>query len=243
MLLAGGYLYHGAVTMPAIYVFDDKLNTMNIDKNWWELNPKWQHNIIPANGSRCSSGKRWLFLLLLLAVVGFVLYDNHSKLLSHFHAGEYLQMTELVVIIFPLLFVAQQIKKSRQYSRFGEVSFVMDPFPAIIGEKFGGYLEINKGAEGLEFMAELLLMEQSELNEGDNRNTQTDMIWKRELSVHTERAMLGVRLLIDSQLPDDKPPSQPQRSHYKFWRLYVYSSNKKFKQTWDVPIIAASDYV
>ncbi len=216
---------------------------MNIDKNWWELNPKWRHNIIPANGSRRSSGKRWLFLLLLLAVVGFILYESHRELLAHFQAGEYLKMTELVVIIFPVLFVAQQIKKSRQRARFGDVSFVMDPFPAIMGKKFGGYLEINKGAEDLQFMAELLLMEQSESNEGDNRNTRRDMIWKRSLNVHTERAMLGVRLLIDSQLPDDKPPSQPQKSQYKFWRLYVYSSNKAFKQTWDVPIIAASDYV
>jgi hypothetical protein len=217
---------------------------MNIEKKWWEANPHWQNNTIASSGDGKKTSKRWLFLFLLMAIAAFVIYEHHVDLLAHYAAGEYTKMTELIVLLFPLLFFLQQIKKVHNQRRFGETPLVMNPFPAIMGEKFAGYVEIRQSAEQLQFFAELLLMKQVEINQGDNNNTQVDLIWKMPVNVHVESAILGVRLLLEASLPDKKPPSQsPHYGEYYFWQLYIYSKDKSFKRRWQIPVIGKDDYV
>ncbi|MGH1439429.1 MAG: hypothetical protein ACRBBR_04895 [Cellvibrionaceae bacterium] len=218
---------------------------MNIDKNWWEGQSQWKTNIIQANGTgRRSRYSRWVFFLVLLGVVGFVLYDSREDLLAHYYAGEYTEMHELIIILFPLLFLITQVKKIYKRSKYGDTPLVMNPFPSIIGETFSGYVEINKKVDGLQFSAELLLMQHIEVEEDDYSESQTDIVWRMPVELQQERAMLGARLLVKAQLPAKKPPSQsPHTDDYYSWCLYVYSKDKSFKRRWSIPIIAKNEYV
>lgn len=221
---------------------------MNIDKNWWESQPKWQHNIIQANGSaKRDRFTAWLFFLLLLAVSSYILYDSYEELLAHFYAGEYREMKELVVLFFPAVFFIVQLKKSLKRKQFGSTPLVMNPFPAIIGDTFSAYVEINKQVESLQFSAELLLVQNIDREHYDSRRSRlgnTNMVWKMPVELQNERAMLGTRLLLRAQLPADKPPSEsPQVDNFHSWKVYIYSQDKSFKRTWDIPIIGANDYL
>jgi len=218
---------------------------MNIDKNWWESQPQWKNNIIQANGTgRRSRRSRWLFFLVLLGVVGFVIYDSREDLLVHYHAGEYTEMHELFILLFPILFLFTQVRKIYKRSKFGDTPLVMNPFPAILGENFSGYIEIHKKVDGLKFSAELLLMQTTEVEEDDYSEIDVDVVWRMPVDLQQERAMLGARLLLKAEVPITKPPSQaPNTDEYYSWSLYVYSQDKSFKRRWSVPIIATNDYV
>lgn len=220
---------------------------MNIDKNWWERQLQWQTSVIQAYGTgKKSRLSRWLFFLVLLTTVGFVIYQSHEELLAHYYAGEYEEMHELLIVLFPVIFLVTQIKKTLKRSKFGDTPFLMNPFPAILGEKFAGTVEINKKIDGLTFKAELLLLRYVEegLVEEDGVHTAKELAWRMPLELQQERSMLGGRLLIRGVVPSDKPPSQaPSGGPYHAWELYVYSQDKSFKRRWPVPIIAANDYL
>jgi hypothetical protein len=217
---------------------------MNSGKYWWESVPIWQNNHIPHNGSRKRHRNNWLFFLVLIAVTGFIVYDNKEELLQHYQAGEYSEMKELIVLLFPLIFLFQMIKKNIGGKKFGDTPLIMNPFPAVLGEKFAGTVEIQKNAEDLDFSGELLL-KKTELHEPideEGRTPETRLIWRLPVMVQKERAMLGVRLLVDAKLPGDKQGSQmPYSDNYYSWQLLIRSTQKGFTRTWDVPILNKND--
>lgn len=217
--------------------------TMNTDNSWNNLS-QGSSNIIQALGTgRRSSQKRWLALLLLVLFSAYVIYDSRDELLVHYYAGKYTEMKELIVLLFPLLFLFLQFKKTYKRAKFGDTPLVMNPFPTVLGQVFSGYIEINKNVEDLQFSSELLLMKQTEIYETETAETKVEMIWSMPVSVMQERAMLGVRLLLKADMPLNKPPSQsPYNDNHYFWQLSVFSHNKSFRRKWNISVVAADEY-
>ncbi|MGH1486040.1 MAG: hypothetical protein ACRBCI_07445 [Cellvibrionaceae bacterium] len=200
-----------------------------------------QSNIIPSNYRKKSKNKDWIFFLVIIGFCGFILNDNREELLAHFHAGEYFEMKELIILLFPVLFFGKKIKRSWGRNKYGETPLVMNPFPAAIGEKFAGYVEINKGVDGLQFSAELRLIENAEVYMDDYTEFQSNIVTRFPVSVISERAVIGTRLLLETPMPDNQPESQPShRNRYYTWRLAIYSSDKAFRRTWAIPVVAPS---
>lgn len=206
---------------------------------------QWESNIIQANGSsKRSRGHQWFALALLIGFAAFVLYDSRDQLLEHYVAGEYTDMSELMVLIIPTLFLFILIKKSYKRSQFGETPLVMNPMPAVLGDAFSGHVEIQKGVEGLQFKAELLLMHRQEVYDKGSPRSRVDVVWKKPLSLHQERAMIGTRLLLKAELPVDQPPSQPSHSDDSYaWQLAITSHDKSFRRKWNIPVVAETAHV
>lgn len=213
---------------------------MNSDRDWWQRQRNWANNLIPSNYSSRARRSGWVFFIFLLLFTGFILYEEHLDLLDSYNQKDYSGLMPLVVILFPILFLVQQIKRGLGRSRFGETPFFMNPFPGVLGEKFSGSIEIKETIDATQFGCELLLKQNVEAEQGDNKNTQDYIVWKMPLEIISERSHLGTRLLISGRLPMDKPASQPNGANSYFWRLYLFSQDKKFKRTWDVPIVASS---
>jgi hypothetical protein len=219
---------------------------MSEGKYWWESIPNWQNNFIPHNGSNKRHRNNWLVFVILIGFIGFILYDNKDELLAHYQAGEYSEMNELIVLIIPLFFLFHTLKRNFKGRKFGETPLMMNTFPAFLGEKFSGTVEIQKGAEDLNFSGELILnkTELTEPVDEEGRMPEKYAIWRMPVQVTKERAMLGVRLLVDARLPVDKPASErPYSDNFYSWQLLIRSTEKGFKRTWDIPIINRDEMV
>lgn len=192
--------------------------------------------------------KSWLFFFILIAFSVFVIYDHRPQLLDDFHAGDYQKMVILVVLLFPLFFAFKVLAKGNHYRRFGDTPLNISPSPLMLGQQFSGTVSVSRGAkylEGMQFRAELRLLQHSEAEQGDNQNSRVDTLWKEPLSVASEYGAFGAGLSIEGQLPDDQMASSGTENKLLdggsqfFWQLSITSSDKKFRQSWDVPVAKA----
>jgi hypothetical protein len=197
-----------------------------------------QGNVIYSNFRKKLKSRDWLVFLIIIGFCGYIIYQSREELLGHYYAGNYFEMKELIVLLFPLFFFGTKIKKAWGRVKYGETPLVMNPFPAVIGEKFSGYVEISKGVEGLQFSAELRLIETAEVYMDDYTETQSNIVFRLPVSVISERAVIGTRLLLEADIPKGKPESESaHKDKYHSWRLAVYSNDKAFRRTWNVPVV------
>jgi hypothetical protein len=199
------------------------------------------------HGAR-SYKKKWLFFFILIAFSVFVIYDHRPQLFDDFHAGDYQKMIILLVLLFPLFFAFKVLARGNHYRRFGDTPLNISPSPLMLGQQFSGAVSVSRGAkylDGMQFRAELRLLQRSEAEQGDNQNSRVDTLWKEPLSVASEYGAAGAGLSIKSRLPNDQPATSGTDkqvadggSQYS-WQLSITSSDKKFKQSWNVPVAKA----
>ena len=192
--------------------------------------------------------KKWLFFFILIASSVFVIYDHRPQLLDDFYAGDYQKMIILLVLLFPLFFAFKVLAKGNHYRRFGDTPLSISPNPLVLGQHFSGTVSVSRGAtylNDMQFRAELRLLQTSEAEQGDNQNTRVDSLWKESLTVLSEYGAAGAGLSIEGRLPDDQPATSGTDkqvadggSQY-LWQLSITSSDKKFKQSWNVPVAKA----
>jgi hypothetical protein len=192
--------------------------------------------------------KKWLFFFILMAFSAFVIYDHRPELIANFHAGDYQKMVILTILLFPLLFAFKVLAKGNHYRRFGDTPLSISPQPLILGQQFRGSVTVSRGVKYLhdrQFSAELRLLQTSEAEQGDNYNTRVDSLWRQTFLVSSEFGATGAILSVKGQLPADGEASSINNesitiggSQYS-WQLSIKSSDKKFKQLWDLPVSKA----
>ncbi len=202
-------------------------------------------HIIAGNKGPRSYQKKWLFFFVLIAFSGFVIYEQRVALEASFYAGDYQEMIVLLVLLFPLFFAFKVLAKGNHYRRFGDTPLTINPAPLVLGRRFNGSISITRGAKWInnnQFSAELRLCGEVEEEQGDHYITQVETLLKLALKIVAEHGAIGARLLVEGNLPDDQPASSAitndisdGASRY-FWRLSVISSDKKFRQSWDIPV-------
>lgn len=208
-------------------------------------------NSIPGNRGARSNIKKWLFFLILLIFSSLVIYEQRVNLIESFYTGNYQKMIVLLVILFPVLFIAQMLAKGRFYRRFGHTPLTLGPLA--FGQRFNGVVHIRRGGKFIrasEIKAELILLEQRRVGQESKRVTHYDCKhWKKSLAVTIEEVTLniykekGARILIEGEIPhmtelvklDSTIALNTCASRY-FWRLVSKSIDKKFKQSWDIPM-------
>lgn len=192
--------------------------------------------------------KKWLFFFILIAFSVFVIYDHRPQLLEDFHAGDYQKMIILLVLLFPLFFAFKVLARGNHYRRFGDTPLSISPNPLMLGQQFSGTVSVSRGASYLndmQFIAEIKLLQESEAEHGDNRNRRIDTLWRESLAVTSEYGAAGAGLSIEGLLPNDQAATSGSDNEVRdggcqyFWQLSITSSDKKFKQSWDVPVAKA----
>jgi hypothetical protein len=159
----------------------------------------------------------------------------------------------LLVLLFPLVglfLLAQALRKSWEYRRFGLVSFEMDPYPGAIGGHVGGHVQIPRLEYGT------AVAQQSELSvrlecvysyvsgSGKNRSRRESIKWAEQGEPRIESAMRGVRLAFRFDVPENLPQADVEQSGaYHLWRLGVKAEipGVDLDRTFDIPVFETGE--
>ena len=212
-----------------------------MNKRWWEKKPDWQTNAIPTRGGKGSKNS-WKAVAIFCCFTVFVIYNNQQELLDSYHAQEYTNMKELILVAVTLFFFIKAILDTCKAKRYGRADFIMNPFPAFLGKNFSGSVELNHKVDAKVMAAELLLMQRRRIAMKEHGAYRQYLEWKMPLQLSVEPSLKGSRILVDGKIPDDKPSSQEVVGECYYWQLYIYSQDKSYKSRWDVPILGADDY-
>ncbi len=217
------------------------------NKAWWEEHQNWQSPEIASNNTKQHILSAWVVFLGSIALVTYMLLEQQDELTQHYQQAQYSEMLVLLAATIPLFLLIYALKKTRDRALFGDTHFVMDPFPANMGSNFSGYVDITKNARNKKFTAELLLSKHQNnprVSDEDRKKPKlvSKLLWKMPVTIRQEAIQgdtpTATRLRLEARLPDDAPSSEsPFDQEYHAWELLIFSEDKKFKRTWDVPII------
>ncbi|MBU3068219.1 hypothetical protein KOI40_00120 [Aestuariicella sp. G3-2] len=209
----------------------------------WLSRKEWSS---PTIDSHMKSGRwvMWVFALIFGGVSSVVLIAGHDELSRKLARGDYLV---LLVLLFPLVSVfllAQAIKLTREWRRYGATPFHMDPYPGAIGGQMGGYVDLGIPQQDAgEFEAALVLFRRTRRRSGNETKTTDSVVWQRKVPLHTEacrvqNAERGTRVRVLVDVPEGLQASQVPDNDYHYWRLSIKALDKKvaFQRSWELPM-------
>jgi hypothetical protein len=215
---------------------------MNTHTYWIEQN--WRSSVIPSNyEDKQNTLIIWLLFYSSLAICTYVFAINKAELLAHYFSRNYYEMTILFGALIPSFLLIFAVIKMRGNVDFGDTPLQMNPFPAIVGDVFLGKIDITKNAEDHQFFAELILHtyiknERAIANGKSEEEATTKTIWKMPVTANKKQSKENIRLSLEARLPDNAPPSSPSiDDEYHEWQLHVFSADRRFTRTWDIPIV------
>jgi hypothetical protein len=216
---------------------------MNTHTYWIEQN--WCSSVIPSNlEDKQSTFMIWLLFYSSLGACVYLFFINKANLLAYYSSQNYREMTILLAALIPSFTLVFAIKKMRENIDFGDTPLQMNPFPAIVGDVFLGNIEITKNAKDHPFFAELILhtylKNQRAIDNGKSEEeATTKTIWKMPVTANKKQLRESTRLSLEARLPDNAPPSSPSiDDEYHEWQLHIFSADRRFTRTWDIPIVS-----
>lgn len=214
-----------------------------MDTSWWKQN--WHSPTITSNNTQQKNLITWLLFCISLGICGYLLFERKNELIAQYQSHNYKGMLILLTLLIPIVLLSIAIKKARQNLALGDTLLTMEPFPAVVGNAFLARIDNIKKAEKQEFFAELILHTHTKnqraiangKKEADATHTKT---WCMPVTVNKQSTPSGTHLSLEARLPDNAPASSPSEyDEYYEWQLLVYSQDKGFKSTWNVPIVGA----
>ncbi|MCG5512149.1 hypothetical protein [Ectothiorhodospira shaposhnikovii] len=124
--------------------------------------------------------------------------------------GDWIEWAVIAVFgLAGLTLVAQGIRQWLENRRWGQVVFRMDPFPARLGERLSGMIQLPHGLEGgREVILSLSCIETQEREQDRWRK----VLWNEtQPAARTAGVGRSSRLGVDFPLPTDQPPSSSSR--------------------------------
>lgn len=212
---------------------------------WWKDNKHWQTSTILSSDTQQRIATLWIIFIASLGLSGYMLYDKKNTLIEHYHAADYSNMTSLAVLVIPLFIFFYAAKKTKDRTMFGETPLTMNPFPAYVGNTFSGRVDISKNTKGKKFTAELMLYNHknnAKMSDEDRKKPDviSKLLWKMPITLRQQQGSKGLQFQLEARLPDEAPSSEsPQNKEYHSWELLIFSEDKSFKRTWEIPIINA----
>ncbi|WP_439135702.1 hypothetical protein [Pseudomaricurvus sp.] len=213
----------------------------------WLSRKEWSS---PTINSHVKSGLwvMWGFSLIFGGVSSAVLIAGYDELSRKIAGGDYLV---LLVFLFPLASVfllAQAIKLTRNWRRFGATPFHMDPYPGAIGGQMGGHVDLGIPLpDAGEFDATLVLFRRTRRRSGNETRTSDSVVWQRKVPLHAEACRVkdgqrGTRVRVLVDVPEGLQASEVPDSDYHYWRLSVKALDKKvaFNRSWELPMFPST---
>jgi hypothetical protein len=211
----------------------------------WHLRKGWETPKI-RSGARRDLIAIWAFAILWNGVSWPVLLVLPEELAKDNYPA-------LFVLLFPLVglfLLAQAVRKTWEYRRFGVVSFEMDPYPGAIGGHVGGYVQVPRLEYGTAVAQPSTLSVRLECvysyvsRSGKNHSRRESIKWAEEGAPRIEGSMRGVRLAFRFDVPENLPQADVEQSGaYHFWRLGVQAEipgidlNRQF----DIPVFKTGE--
>ncbi|MCM8542246.1 MAG: DUF3592 domain-containing protein [Lentisphaeraceae bacterium] len=225
-IMVGGIFMYRSSSKKARY------KSQNPDEPWmwdsvWRLGlckPERKSNLIIGCIFLC-------FWFGLTGIITLLLYGE-------FKDGGIVLYVAFGMVFLGLLFVYFYIKAIFKYRKYGQSYLELKTLPGRLGQEFQGdiYAPFFLRPEGDIYFSVDCKHHYSE-GTGDSRRSKTDLLYKDEFSVDSDKARSlqeAFIIPVTFQLPDDKPVS----SNGIFWTLNVYASTVgiDWSETYKIPV-------
>lgn len=207
----------------------------------WLANDDWQTQEI-GSSSKATMYFAWGFTVLWNAIsapLPFIIWDEVWKKDNY---------PALLGLLFPLVgmgLLVWAIRRTLEWTRFGNVPLVLDPYPGSIGGHVGGTFEINYPYDtSAQFIVTLASVYSYESGSGKNRSQSEKVLWQDTAVAHTEVGLYGTRIVFRFDVPAGLKPSEAHHtgSDHHLWRLNLKAElpGIDIDRDYEIPVYATA---
>jgi len=200
------------------------------------------------SGAKAGMVIMWVFAVVFTGFGAVIIFAAHDDLSDKLRHGEYLVLLAGLFPLVGLFMLAQAIRATRDWMRYGRTPLHLDPYPGSIGGQMGGYIDLALPyASQNRFEVSLALYRRETRRSGKESRTSESVIWQSRVPVHTEDCVLkgakrGTRLRLQIDVPEGLSESETPDNDYHLWRLSVKALDKsaRFQRQWEIPMFATA---
>lgn len=184
----------------------------------WKSRKGWQHNRIRST-SRVKMIVMWGFAIVWNLLTVPMIFNLSIQ--QEIEQGNYIVFVALLFPLAGLFLIYSAVKVTREFSRFGVIELVLDPFPGSIGGHVGGSLLIKNLREyDATYRIQLACIYSYVSGTSNNRSRHERFHWSEEGIARVDRTGEGIRLSFRFDVPEGLPEADiEQNGNYYYWRL------------------------
>ncbi|WP_416391131.1 DUF3592 domain-containing protein [Alloalcanivorax xenomutans] len=192
----------------------------------------------PIYSSNQKSGHGFLIVFGLIFVL--LPAPGYQSAIEGAARGDYAM---LFIFLFPLvglLVMAGGLVGRRRYKFFGPTPLTLDPDPGQAGGQVGGEILINRIVpHSGRFNVSLSCVHQETRGSGDDRRTDTTVLWQDEQNGYIESGMRDSRVQFCFDVPGDLPPTYQRGRQSVYWQVSMKGEldGRELHRDWSIPVI------
>ncbi len=205
----------------------------------WLTRPAWRSNRFRST-SRSTMWIAWgfaIFWSLISAPLPFVVYQEFAQNDN---------ALALLGLLFPFIgvgLIAQAIRRTHEWLRYGAAILTLDPFPGAIGGHVGGQLDCRVPLDRTaRYQVTLNCIRSHMSGSGKNRRRSESASWHDTQLAHAAEGPLGTCLIFRFDVPDELAESDADKAGdtYHLWRLNVSAElpGTDLDRNYEIPVYA-----
>ena len=192
----------------------------------------------PIYSSNQKSGHGFLIVFGLIFVL--LPAPGYQSAIEGAARGDYAM---LFIFLFPLvglLVMAGGLVGRRRYKFFGPTPLTLDPDPGQAGGQVGGEVLISRAVpHSARFTVSLSCVHQETRGSGDDRRTDTTVLWQSDQGGYMESGMRDSRVQFCFDVPGDLPPTYQRGRQSVYWQVSMKGEldGRELHRDWSIPVI------
>lgn len=219
---------------------------MDNHKNSEQFEP-WLYDDDWENGKIHSKAKGVFYILLVFALFWNAISfpATYFAIIDIYNSWQIDRIDPvLFILIFPivglgLLYFA--FSAYRQWSAFGTLSLMLDPYPGSIGGEVAGYVDIPViWRSGYKIKVVLNNVHYTISRSAPERNRRQNIIWSKHCAVEYQPCAAGIRILFKCPIDGGQESEKESGNSYYRWEVNIQAehdhSKLKLDREFDIPV-------